>query len=343
MKIIVLAGGLSPERDVSLCSGALIANALIENGHQVLLADLYLGFKECDYEEQYLTKESVKRYHYEIPEVEPDLHKLKMESGNKDALIGPHIIEACQNADLAFLALHGDIGENGMLQAVLDTYGIQYTGTGYEGCLLGMNKDISKKIMVTAGVATAPWKTYSLKNLSSDDFKDISYPCVVKPLSCGSSIGVSILDTKEQLSNALEFAKVYESDILIEEKIDGREFSVGILNGSALPAIEIIPKQGFYDYKNKYQSNCTTEVCPANIPESLEMKLRETALQVHKALHLGYYSRVDFIVDDKLQLWCLEANTLPGMTPNSLIPQEAKVAGISYHQLCEMIAQAAIS
>ena len=342
MKIVVLAGGLSPERDVSLSSGSLIANALIENGHEVLLADLYLGFPNANYEASYLTKDSTERYHYEIPEVEPNLQQLKASSGNGNALIGPHVIEACQNADLAFLALHGDIGENGMLQAVLDTFGIRYTGTGYEGCLLGMNKDISKRLIVAAGIHTAPWKTYSLNGSTLEDFADVTYPCVVKPLSCGSSIGVSILENPAQLSDAMDFAKTYESDILIEKKITGREFSVGILNGSALPSIEIIPKQGFYDYKNKYQADCTTEVCPAKIPESLEMKLRAAALEVHKVLHLGYYSRVDFIVDANEELWCLEANTLPGMTPNSLIPQEARAAGIAYNDLCEMIVQAAV-
>lgn len=342
MKIVVLAGGYSPERDVSFCSGSLIANALIENGHQVLLADLYLGIHEENYESHYLTKSSSERYHYEIPETEPDLEALKKNSGNGEALIGPRIIEACQNADLAFIALHGSIGENGMLQAVFDTYGIRYTGTGYEGCLLGMNKDISKKLMVAAGINTAPWNTYSIQDSDLTKFNDVSYPCVVKPLSCGSSIGVSILDNAVELDAALKAAKVYESEVLIEQKIKGREFSVGILNGSALPAIEIIPKQGFYDYKNKYQSGCTTEVCPAQISSELEQKLRETALKVHHCLHLGFYSRVDFIVDSEDTLWCLEANTLPGMTPNSLIPQEARVVGIEYNELCDMIVHAAV-
>jgi len=343
MKIIVLAGGLSPERDVSFCSGSLIANALIENGHKVLLADLYLGIKESNYEDLYLTKESEQRYNYQIPEEAPDLSALKEASGNGEALIGPNIIEACQNADIAFLALHGSIGENGMLQAVFDTYGIRYTGTGYEGCLLGMNKDISKKLMVAAGVQTAPWNTYSLKQADADTFKAVSYPCVVKPLSCGSSVGVSIIDTADELKEALEAAKIYESNVLIEQKISGREFSVGILNGSALPSIEIIPKTGFYDYKNKYQADCTTEVCPAHISPELEQRLRAAALAVHQALHLGYYSRVDFIVDANEELWCLEANTLPGMTPNSLIPQEARAIGISYNELCEMIVNAHLS
>lgn len=342
MKIVVLAGGYSPERDVSLCSGSLIANALIENGHQVLLADLYLGIPEEDYEDLYFTKASGKRYHYEIPETEPDLKKLKEESGNGAALIGPRIIEACQKADLAFLALHGAIGENGMLQAVFDTHGIHYTGTGYEGCLLAMNKDISKKLMVAANINTAPWKTYSLQTLDLSQFADVSYPCVVKPLSCGSSVGVSLLDNEQELLEALKSAMVYETNVLIEKKITGREFSVGILNDTALPSIEIIPKKGFYDYKNKYQSGYTTEICPAQISETLELRLREAALNVHHALHLGFYSRVDFLVDEDNTLWCLEANTLPGMTPISLLPQEAKAAGISYNELCERIARAAV-
>lgn len=340
MKIIVLAGGLSPERDVSFCSGSLIANALIENGHKVLLADAYLGIKDSNYEDLYLTKNSNERYHYQIPETEPDLDTLKKESGNGEALIGPNIIPACQNADLVFIALHGSMGENGMLQAVFDTYGIRYTGTGYEGCLLGMNKDISKKLMIAAGIQTAPWNTYSLKETDIETFTDVTYPCVVKPLSCGSSVGVSILENSDELKDALEAAKVYESDILIEEKISGREFSVGILNGTALPSIEIIPKSGFYDYKNKYQADCTTEVCPAQVSPELEQKLRTAAVTVHKTLHLGFYSRVDFIVDANEEVWCLEANTLPGMTPNSLIPQEARAAGISYNELCEMIVNA---
>ena len=341
MKIIVIAGGYSPERDVSLSSGSLIANALIENGHNVLLADLYLGIPYEDYDCLYLSKDSSKRYHYVVPEIEPDLMKLKETSGNGDVLIGPHIIEACQEADLVFVALHGSIGENGMLQAVFDTYGIHYTGSGYEGSLLAMNKDISKKLMTVAGIRTAPWKTYSLHNLDLTRFRDITYPCVVKPLSCGSSIGVSILESQTQLEDALQTAATYETSVLIENKINGREFSVGILNGSALPVIEIKPKTGFYDYKNKYQSGYSTELCPAPISNTLEQNLRKAALEVHKIHHLGYYSRVDFIVDEEDQFWCLEVNSLPGMTPTSLIPQEAKVIGIHYNALCEMIARAA--
>ncbi len=341
MKIIVLAGGYSPERDVSLSSGSLIANALIENGHEVLLADLYLGLDE-NYEKHYLTKDMEERYHYEIPDREPDLAALKEKAAQKEVYIGPRIIEACQNADLAFLALHGGIGENGQLQAVFDVYGIRYTGSSYEGCLLSMNKDVSKKLMAAAGVKTAEWKTY---HLGSDELKnglDIDCPCVLKPLSCGSSVGVTILDNIRDLQKAIESARIYESDILVERKITGREFSVGILGDMVLPPIEIIPQKGFYDYANKYQSGGAIEICPADISKELENRLAENARKVHEVLNLGYYSRIDFIVDGNNVPWCLEANSLPGMTPNSLIPQEAEKVGIDYNNICEMIAQAGI-
>ena len=341
MKIIVLAGGYSPEREVSLSSGALIANALIENGHEVLLADLYLGLTS-NYENSYLTKDMDKRFHFEISNREPDLLTLKENTHHNNQYIGPYIIDACQNADLTFLALHGGIGENGQLQALLDIYGIPYTGSSYEGCLLSMNKDISKKLMLTAGVKTANWQTYDLNSLALQNDLDIAYPCVFKPLSCGSSIGVTILENIHDLQDAIDAAKIYESDVLIEEKIIGREFSVGILGKKELPPIEIIPHNGFYDYANKYQAGSTMEICPANITKTLERKLISTAKKVHNILKLGFYSRIDFIVDKNETLWCLEANSLPGMTPTSLIPQEAKAAGIEYNELCEMIVQESI-
>jgi D-ala D-ala ligase N-terminal domain protein len=341
MKIIVLAGGYSPEREVSLSSGSLIANALIENGHKVLLADLYLGLSS-NYENSYLTKNMDKRFHFEVSNKEPDLLTLKEKTPHTNKYIGPYIIEACQNADLTFLALHGGIGENGQLQALLDIYGITYTGSSYEGCLLSMNKDISKKLMLTAGVKTADWKTYNLNSLELHNELNITYPSVLKPLNCGSSIGVTILENIHDLQDAINAAKAYESDVLIEKKIIGREFSVGILGEKELPPIEIIPRNGFYDYTNKYQTGGTTEICPANITKELERKLIDTAKIVHQILKLGFYSRIDFIVDENETLWCLEANSLPGMTPTSLIPQEAKAAGIEYNELCEMIVQETI-
>lgn len=340
MKIIVLAGGLSPERDVSLSSGALISNALIENGHDVMLLDLYLGTKNESIIPEYVNLKACRKYSYQVPKHEPDLDQIRACVDNNDSLIGDGVIKLCKEADVTFLALHGSIGENGKLQAIFDIYGIAYTGTGYIGSLLAMDKDLSKKLMLDSNVLTPKWKLVDLK--TDMGWADISYPCVVKPCSCGSSIGVTMVQSKSELDHAIQAAVRYENSVIIEEKIEGREFSVGILNGNPLPVIEIIPKSGFYDYQNKYQKGHAAEICPANITDGTRELLQNNALMVHSALRLGYYSRIDFIIDRFGSAYCLEANTLPGMTPTSLLPQEALANGISYEELCEMIVQAAV-
>ena len=233
MRIVVLAGGLSPERDVSLSSGSLIANTLIDNGHDVLLIDLYLGVKSDENQLLFLNEQSKKRFHYQVPTTEPDLEKLKKESGNGENLIGKGVIEICKSADIVFISLHGSIGENGQLQAIFDSFGIRYTGTGYIGSLLAMDKDISKTLMRANHIKTPNWKLYDFQE--NNDFSGVSYPCVVKPCSCGSSVGITIVENPTELNEAINYAKRYENTILIEEKIIGREFSVGILDGVALP------------------------------------------------------------------------------------------------------------
>lgn len=337
MKVIVLAGGYSTERNVSFSSGALIANALIENGHEVMLLDLYLGIDNKDFPAKY-TKNP--EYSYEIHEAEPDLEALRTAS-NKQDLIGEGVLDLCREADVVFLALHGSIGENGQLQALFDLYRINYTGSGYIGCLLAMEKDISKRLMKQSDIATPNWITV---------FKDkeynknaISLPCVVKPCSNGSSIGVSFAENEDELAEAIDSAFRYEDKIIVEEKITGREFSVGILDGKALPIIEIVPKTGFYDYKNKYQKGCAEEICPAKLDMELTEKIQKEALKVHRILNLGFYSRIDFLLDENDDFYCLEANALPGMTPTSLLPQEALCAGINYNSLCEKICNSAKS
>ena len=257
MNILVLAGGYSPERDVSLTSGSLIANALKREGERVCLADVYLGIdpSELEREDLFNTREGEV---YRVGNSVPDLDRLKAESGNGEALIGRGIIELCRRADVVFLALHGAMGENGQLQATLDNYGIKYTGSGYVGSLLAMDKDISKKMFVGAGVNTPEWLYFSAKSSDVALIEEkIGYPCVVKPCSCGSSVGISIVDDRASLEIALAEAEKYEDNILVERKIEGRELTVGILDGKVLPAIEIIPTEGFYDYKNKYQAGKT--------------------------------------------------------------------------------------
>lgn len=331
MKIIVLAGGLSPERDVSLTSGSLIANSLIKSGYDVMLLDLYLGVNNKKIPALYKNNKSKELYSYTISQKEPNLEELQKTNQNKDILIGEGVLELCKQADIVFMALHGGVGENGKLQALFDIYNINYTGTGYEGSLLAMNKNLSKQIMIQNDILTAPFK------IVKDTKEKIEFPCVVKPISCGSSVGISIVNNEKELKQAIKEAKKWENEILIEKYIKGREFSVGILNNKTLPIIEIKPKDGFYDYENKYQSGKTIEICPAEITEEKWQLINSLALKVHKTLKLGYYSRIDFILDEKGKAYCLEANTLPGMTPTSLLPQEAKAIGMSYDELCEEI------
>lgn len=346
MKIVVIAGGLSPERDVSLSSGSLIANSLMESGHEVLLLDVYEGIQGDigSFDDLFYGLGDGKKYDYTVSEVEPNLEDIKKKNHFQTSLIGDNVLEICKNADVVFIALHGSMGENGQLQATFDSFDITYTGTGYIGSLLAMDKDLTKKLLVQANIPTAEWIMYHIGEHSSDLIvNEIGFPCVVKPCSCGSSIGVSIVNDSITLDNALQLASKYESLVLIEKMVKGREFSVGILDGNVLPVIEIIPIEGFYDYKNKYQGGCTKEICPANLSAELTNKIQKYALSVHSTLRLGGYSRIDFILDNKEEFICLEANTLPGMTPTSLIPQEAHSAGISYNELCDAIAKLPIS
>jgi D-alanine-D-alanine ligase len=344
MKVVVLAGGLSPERDVSLSSGSLIANALREAGHNVLLLDVYEGISsdECDLPDLFEDKAG-RPYSYKVAEVEPDLDEIKRRNNNGGALIGRNVLKLCQLADIVFIALHGAMGENGQIQATFDVMGIKYTGTGYIGSLLAMDKDISKKLMRQAGIPTAEWAVFTGGTVTAEEVAcKIGLPCVVKPCSCGSSIGVSIVHSFDDLEKAMIIAEKIESEVLVEKKITGREFSVGILDGRALPVIEIVPKEGFYDYKNKYQSGCTQEICPASLSGNDTRRVQSLALKTHEILRLGTYSRVDFILDESGEFICLEANTLPGMTPTSLIPQEALASGISYIELCNQIVQLSV-
>lgn len=341
MKIAVLAGGLSPEREVSLSSGSLIANALAERGYEVALADVYLGTGGKTPDELF---SSNGKYSHTIPEDPPDLDALEKQADIGRRLIGHGIAALVNAADVVFLAMHGGMGENGQLQAYLDCLGIKYTGSGYAACLAAMDKNLSKTIFRAAGVPTADW-IYTSTQEAFSRRNEIKFPCVIKPCSCGSSVGVTMVDTADMLESALVAAEKYEKSILIEDKLCGREFSVGILGGKALPPIEIKPiGEGFYDFTKKYQSGMTLEICPAPLTKGECARLSFLAEKAHAALGLGDYSRIDFILDEeKKDFFCLEANTLPGMTPMSLLPQEAAAAGISYGELCEKIALTALN
>ncbi|MBQ9080925.1 MAG: D-alanine--D-alanine ligase [Clostridia bacterium] len=343
MNITILAGGLSPERDVSLVSGGLIARALAERGHKVLMIDVYEGIDLGGRDARELFTDTPPA-DFGISDRVPDLDEVKKRCGGRAAKIGPGVIDACRAADAVFLALHGDMGEDGSLQATLDNYGIKkYTGSGYAGSLLAMDKDISKRMMRPAGIPTPDWLYFDTETDTYERIlREVGLPCVVKPTACGSSVGVSIVGSESELDEAIKFAAGYERKIVVEKKIEGREFSVGILGENALPPIEIIPKSGFYDYKNKYQSGCTEEICPAELSPEQTARMQDYAVRAFRCLRLSGYARADFIMDTEGEFWCLEVNNLPGMTPLSLLPQEAAAAGIEYGELCETIVKMAL-
>ena len=338
MNIVALAGGLSSERDVSIITGKKVAQALRANGHKVCLLDVYMGYDDDNIDNIFDIDYDFTRNITSIGEDAPDIEQVKASRTNQnpDCLLGKNVIEICSKADIVFMALHGDVGENGKLQATFDILGIKYTGSGYMGSGLAMNKSLSKKMFLTSGIPTPQGKLF-IKGESTECWD--KFPCVVKPCSGGSSVGVAIPQNKSEFDKAMIEAFKYEDEVLVEEYIKGREFSIGVVAGKALPIIEICPKEGFYDYKNKYQAGLTDDICPAVLPEETTKALQLMAEKVFEVLMLEAYSRIDFLLDGNNNKYCLEANTLPGMTPTSLLPQEALAQGISYTELVELLVQ----
>lgn len=333
MKILVLAGGLSLERDVSLSTGTMVCNALREKGQDAILVDLFYGAEELPEDMEGFFSDKTPLPPYTIESAVPELSRLKKESlGRPYGAIGKNVIELCKAADMVFMALHGEPGENGMVQAMLDMLSIKYTGAGYRGSAVAMDKALTKHILMGRGIKTA--EGVILKK--GDPLPDVPLPCIVKPCSGGSSIGVRKVFDRADVLPAVEAAFEYEDDVLIERFVLGREITCGVLGDTALPPAEVIPKGDFYDYAHKYQSGLITEVCPAELPAEVTAEIQDISLQVFRALGLEVYARMDFIYDGR-DFYCLEANTLPGMTPTSHLPKEAKAMGISYPELCMRI------
>ena len=343
MKIVVLAGGLSTERDVSLATGSMVSAALRHKGHKVLLLDVYMGYGKAgdDFTNIFETASRSAVQISDVPETAPDLAKVKaMREDQSDCFFGPNVITLCQMADIVFLALHGENGEDGRIQAAFDLFGIRYTGSNYLSSAIAMNKRLSKHFFTKHDIPTPQGismkKTERIKNFS--DTK-LSLPCIVKPCCGGSSVGISIIHTPQEYETALNEAFRLEDEVILEEYIKGREFSVAVILSKALPVIEIAPLEGFDDYKNKYKAGSTIETCPANIPSDTTEQIQHYAVAAAKALGLDTYCRVDFMLSEQGQIFCLEANTLPGMTPTSLLPQEARAIGIEFEDLCEQLIQ----
>ncbi len=325
MKIAVLVGGTSAERDVSIASGAQVIQALRQIGHEVISVDTATGMLSPADEERLLSagvaptppdQKALTRIHADVPATLTKTPELK-------------------DIEVVFLALHGGFGEDGTIQAMLDLAGMAYTGSGHGASANAMDKHISKCLFRAADIRTADWH---MVPVTAEQVEPLGYPLVVKPNRQGSTVGLTVVKKVEDLSAAIVLAQEYDNEVMVEQFIPGRELTVGILNDRALAVGEIIPQcSDIFDYESKYQDGGAVEIFPAEISEEKAQEAQTIALQVHKVLKLEGYSRVDFRMDPQERLWCLEANTLPGMTAASLLPKSAGALGITFSELCDRI------
>lgn len=330
MKIAVLFGGTSQERDVSIASAAQIVPALRGLGHEVIAIDTVTGRLGSEAEQKLLTSG--------VGPQPPSTTALAnmQESG----LLLMSNASDVRDVDVVFLALHGGAGEDGRVQAVLDLAGMAYTGSNHIASAAAMDKDLSKRLFRAAVVPTADWLMAPV--LAHDVTETLGWPVVVKPNKQGSTVGLSVVREAAALADAIELAGRYDDEVMVERFIPGRELTVGILEGEALPVGEIITKSGLFDYEAKYQAGAAQEIFPADLSPEKTAEIQQLAVRAHAALKLGEYSRIDFRMDPDEEFWCLEANSLPGMTSGSLLPQAARVAGIDFPRLVERICRAAL-
>ena len=327
MKIAVLFGGDSMERDVSIASAAQVVGALRSRGHQVVAYDSGRG-RLTAADEQRLFERKIDRR----PPDKSTVTSL------------PTVVSApdLADVDVVFLAMHGGSGEDGTVQALLDLAGIPYTGTGKLGSALGWDKDVAKRLFLAAGVPTPDWLMAPVP--TSVAAQRLGFPLIVKPNGQGSTVGLTLVRTPPELEPAIELAFGFDSEVMLERYIEGRELTVGILDGEALAVGEIIPATGpIFDYAAKYQAGGAEEIFPADLTAEQTARIQDLALRVHRALKLQVYSRVDFRMDADGGFWCLEVNTLPGLTEASLLPRAAAAAGIDFPELCERICRGALA
>ncbi|HET9775844.1 MAG TPA: D-alanine--D-alanine ligase [Gemmatimonadaceae bacterium] len=331
MKITVLMGGTSSERNVSLASGTRIAQALRERGHDVTALDPARGVINAKEEEELRSSK--------VGTEPPTLESL---SKFAEGTFLPNLtsMKEIKGADLVFLGLHGGQGEDGTIQALLDMAHVRYTGSGHLASALAMDKDLSKRLFRAADVNTADWL---MAPASIEQVEGIlGLPVVVKPSKQGSTVGLSVVKKRADLAKAIEEAAKYDDEVMIERFVPGRELTVGVLGDIALPVGEIISKHEIYDYECKYTAGMATEEFPAKISPEAAERIQQQALAAFKALKLGGCARIDFRLTTEGEFYCLEANTLPGMTQFSLIPQGAAAMGIDFPELCERIVRLAL-
>jgi D-alanine-D-alanine ligase len=332
MRITVLTGGASAERDVALASARQIVPALRSHGHHVVVVDTVTGFVPESREDEHL----LGRVGITWPSV------ADLDSRERTFLLTAlGALPEVREADVICLALHGGRGEDGTLQAILETIGVPYTGSRPIPSGLAMDKDASKRMFRDAGVPTAPWLMAPV--ITGAVATKIGWPAVVKPSKQGSTVGLTVVRQPAALDGALQFAAKFDDEVMVEAFIPGRELTVGILQDQALAVGEIIPRHEIFDYECKYTPGMSEETFPAPVPDPVTRQCQELGLLAHRTLKLGGYSRVDFRLTPEGRLVCLEANTLPGMTSTSLLPQSAQALGIGFAELCDRICRAAVS
>jgi len=331
MKVAVLFGGNSSERDVSIASGAQVAKALKEAGHKVVAVDTYRGVL-TDREQAALLTQGVG--------VEPPTeHELQVVSAKTGGIVQPSYFG---DADVVFLALHGGTGEDGTIQAVFTAAGITYTGSNHFGSAAAMDKDLAKRLFRASGIPTPNWFMAPVE--VSHAVAELGLPLIVKPSKQGSTVGLSVVENIAEFDAAVRLAFEHDDEVMIEQFVPGRELTVGILGDRALAVGEIFPKGGgIFDYQSKYQPDGAKEIFPADLSPEKTRELQDVALAAHRALKLQDYSRVDFRMTPAGEIFCLEVNTLPGMTAASLLPKAAAAVGMSFPQLCEEICRLALA
>ncbi len=335
MKLCILLGGPSAEREISLLSGYGMARAFANRGHDVTLLDP-------------ATNRAMRLDEFQVnaASIEPPSAEELGEYGQGGVMLESLMSKTVLEADLVVLGLHGVPGEDGLVQSVLELLGKRYTGSNSRSSALCIDKHFTKIILKNAGIEVPkgiivsklahPQERHAAWELACAEF---GIPMVIKPNDQGSTVGLTILkeDSEDTFQQAIELALKYSTSALVEEFIEGRELTVGILGNEALPIVEITTKGGFYDYHHKYTSGMSFHVCPADLPSDITDGIQAAALRAFEACGCRGYGRIDFRLQPDGRYFCLEINTLPGMTELSLLPDAAKAAGISFDELCERI------
>ncbi len=328
LDVAVLMGGFSEERAVSLASGCEVAAALRSRGHRVTSIDAAVGVMAPALERRIL-ESGIGRARAPGPPEGP-------RAGLPErAVIASE--PALAEVDVVFVALHGGAGEDGTIQTLLEVAGIPYAGSGPVACALAMDKDLTKRLLRDAGVATPDWIAGAAPG--GEVAERLGLPVIVKPMSGGSSVRLALARSVGEVEAATAEAGGGGDVVMYEAYVEGREFTVGILGGEPLPVVEIEPAGDLFDFECKYEPGMAVETAPARIPDALAGALRAEALKVHRLLRMEHFSRVDFMVDADGGVWCLEANALPGLTGNSLLPKAGRAAGLEFPELCERISR----